>query len=175
MLRPYRSNMKAICSEGIQDNVRPEEINKKTEHNDRASKNSNTVSPDCVRPDTWNEKLHLYSARWRWDSVKIIVCPLTFLQILLVIYVISDYEPDTYFSSTLLLQIEGLFSAMCVYAWFPSGLCIQGSSDRCSLVNQGVSAIYPLSVILQLLFFCRWEVNLQQGSLRRMWNQNRIM
>ena len=38
MLRLHPNNMKAICSGGIQDNVRPEEINKKAEHNDRAPK-----------------------------------------------------------------------------------------------------------------------------------------
>lgn len=37
MLGLYPNNMKAICSRGIQEHMRPEEINKKTEHNDKAS------------------------------------------------------------------------------------------------------------------------------------------
>lgn len=48
----YPRNMKVICSGGSQDNVRPGEINKKAEHNDRAPWNSYItpiVSPDCVR------------------------------------------------------------------------------------------------------------------------------
>lgn len=40
MLWPYPHDMKAIWTEGIQDKVRPEEINKKAEPNDGAPKNT---------------------------------------------------------------------------------------------------------------------------------------
>lgn len=50
-----------------------------------------------------------------------------------------------------------------------SGLCIQGSSDRCSLVNQGVGVIYPFCMIQTIaifFFFFAWR---WCGSLGNLW------
>ena len=94
----YPSNMKAICSGGIQDNVRPEEINKKAEHNDRTPKNSYirpSVFPDCVRPRHMKWKAPFVFHTVTVTQLRQPVCPLTFQKlvwIILVINIISGHD-----------------------------------------------------------------------------------
>lgn len=133
MLGLYPNNMKAICSRGIQDNVRPGEINKKAEHNDRAPKNSYITPLSLLTvwdPDTWNEKLHLYSAQPAGDTVKTMVCPLTFstsVWIQLVINVISGHDililvlPPQNDKLQVFLFVCVCVCGGCVYAWFQLG------------------------------------------------------
>lgn len=69
LLGLYPHNMKAICGGGIPECARPEEINRKGEHNDGASEKVQHYA--CCGPqplltmsdNKLNEKSHLYSTR----------------------------------------------------------------------------------------------------------------
>jgi len=109
--------MKAICCGGIQDNVRPEEINKKIEHDDKASKNSYiTVSSDLVRP--WHMKwkasyILLSDTPIQW---KMMICALTFFKSERIIHVI-DVKSD----GDILIFFYTRSVSVCVHSWFHLG------------------------------------------------------
>lgn len=71
--------MKAICSGGIQELEKAEEINDKGKHNDKTLKTVHCLVPlvsDCPIPTTWKIPICiLYS---NCNAIKVMFCPFTF-------------------------------------------------------------------------------------------------